>query len=55
VKYSIRVTAKGEFGGILGFVPVVSRFVGSAPTATLRVPCTLVAVLLLTLPVHLLS
>jgi hypothetical protein len=42
--YSIRVTAKGEFGGILGFVPVVSWFVGSAPTATVRVPCTLVAV-----------
>jgi hypothetical protein len=39
-EHSIRVTAKGELGGILGFVPVVSWFVGSAPTATVRVPCS---------------
>jgi hypothetical protein len=42
--HSIRVTAKGDFGGILGFVPVVNWFVGSAPTANVRVPCTVAAV-----------
>lgn len=42
--YSIRVIAKGDFGGILGFLPVVNWFVGSSPTATVRVPCTVAAV-----------
>ena len=42
--YGLRVIAKGDFGGILGFVPVANWFVGSSATATVRVPCTLAAV-----------
>ena len=42
--YSVRVTAKGDFGGILGFVPIANWFVGSSAAATVRVPCTLAAV-----------
>jgi hypothetical protein len=42
--YGTRVVAKGDFGGILGFVPVVNWFVGSSATAKVRVPCTVAAV-----------
>jgi hypothetical protein len=42
--YGLRVLAKGDLGGILGFVPIVGTFAGSAPTATVRVPCTVAAV-----------
>jgi hypothetical protein len=42
--YGTRVVAKGDFGGILGLVPVVNWFVGSSPTAKVRVPCTVAAV-----------
>jgi hypothetical protein len=42
--YGVRVIAKGDFGGILGFVPVVNWFVGSDATARVRLPCTVAAV-----------
>jgi hypothetical protein len=42
--YGLRVIAKGDFGGILGFVPVANWFVGSSAAATVRVPCTLATV-----------
>jgi hypothetical protein len=42
--HGVHVTARGDTGGILALVPVVSWFVGSAATAAVRVPCTLAAV-----------
>jgi hypothetical protein len=42
--YGTRVIARGETGGLLALVPVVGWFVGRAPTASVRVPCTLAAV-----------
>jgi hypothetical protein len=42
--YGTRVTARGETGGLLALVPVIGWFVGSAATATVRIPVTLAAV-----------
>ncbi len=42
--YGTRVVARGETGGILALVPVVGWFVGSAATARVHAPCTLVGV-----------
>jgi hypothetical protein len=36
--------SQGRFRRLLGWVPVVGMFVGSAPTAKVRVPCTVAAV-----------
>jgi hypothetical protein len=41
--YGTRVTARGDTGGLLAFVPVVNWFVGSAAAATARIPVTLAA------------
>jgi hypothetical protein len=41
--FGTRVTARGDTGGLLALVPVVGWFVGSAATATVRIPVTLAA------------
>lgn len=42
--YGQRVTAKSEGGGLLSFIPLVGELLGSAPTARVRLPCTVAGV-----------